>query len=148
MTEKLVLPETGTDGLVQLQEPAALKFAEKNDFQGELRRRVNDYFTSTGRRPRDCWQMYLKTAILFSLFAASYVVLVFVAQSWWQALPLAVLLGLATAGIGFNIQHDGGHHAYSDHPWINKLMAMTLDVIGGSSYVWHWKHAVIHHTYV
>ena len=24
---------------------------------------------------------------------------------------------------------------------------MTLDVIGGSSYIWHWKHGVYHHTY-
>lgn len=27
-------------------------------------------------------------------------------------------------------------------------MAMTLDMMGGSSYFWHWKHVVIHHTYV
>ena len=25
---------------------------------------------------------------------------------------------------------------------------MTLDLIGGSSYLWHWKHVVFHHTYV
>ena len=92
--------------------------------------------------------MYVKTAILLAWFAASYVLLVFVARTWWQALPLAILLGLATAAIGFNIQHDGGHHAYSTARWVNKLMAMTLDLIGGSSYVWHWKHGVFHHTYV
>jgi linoleoyl-CoA desaturase len=92
--------------------------------------------------------MYLKTAVILGLFAAPYVLLVFVAQAWWVALPLAVLLGLATAGVGFNVQHDGGHQAYSDRPWVNKLMALTLDVIGGSSYVWRWKHAVFHHTYV
>ncbi len=92
--------------------------------------------------------MYLKTAILVAVFAASYVLLVCAAQTWGQALPLAILLGLAAAGIGFNVQHDGGHQAYSNHPWVNKLMAMTLDVIGGSSYVWRCKHAVFHHTYV
>ena len=27
-------------------------------------------------------------------------------------------------------------------------MALTLDMIGGSSYIWHWKHDVVHHTYV
>jgi linoleoyl-CoA desaturase len=27
-------------------------------------------------------------------------------------------------------------------------MAVTFDLIGGSSYVWFWKHNVIHHTYV
>jgi fatty acid desaturase len=28
---------------------------------------------------------------------------------------------LFAAEIGFNIQHDGGHQAYSNVPWINKL---------------------------
>ena len=52
------------------------------------------------------------------------------------------------AGIGFNIAHDGGHGAYSKSLWINKLMAVTMDLVGVSSYVWFWKHAVIHHRYV
>jgi linoleoyl-CoA desaturase len=61
---------------------------------------------------------------------------------------LAVLLGLCAAEIGLNIQHDGGHRAYSRHPWVNRFMAMTLELIGGSSYLWRWKHGVFHHTYV
>ena len=126
----------------------ALKFGTNRAFQLELRRRVDEYFRVTGRRQRDCWQMYLKTAILIAALAVSYLLLVFAAHAWWQSLPLAVLLGFAAAAIGFNIQHDGGHKAYSDHSWINKLMAMSLDFIGGSSYLWHWKHGVIHHTYV
>ena len=68
-------------------------------------------------------------------------------HAWWLVLPLAVLLGLAMAAIGFNVQHDGGHDAYSEHKWVNKLMAGTLDLLGGSSYVWDWKHNSIHHTY-
>jgi linoleoyl-CoA desaturase len=55
---------------------------------------------------------------------------------------------LSMAGVGFNIQHDGGHGAYSRYGWINKLSAMTLDLIVASSYLWHWKHAIFHHTYV
>jgi len=128
--------------------PGKVKFDKNNGFQVELRRRVDEYFRSSGRRQRDCPQMYVKSAIIVACVAAAYVLLVFVAQTWWQALPLAILLGLATAGIGFNIQHDGGHHAYSDSPWVNKLMSMMLDLIGGCSYLWHWKHAVFHHTYV
>jgi linoleoyl-CoA desaturase len=125
-----------------------MKFGVSDGFHGELRRRVETFFRTTGRRPRDCWQMYVKTGILVAVWVASYLLLVLGAQAWWQALPLAVLLGLAAAGIGFNVQHDGGHQAYSNHPWVNRLMAMTLDVIGGSSYVWHCKHAILHHTYV
>jgi linoleoyl-CoA desaturase len=117
-------------------------------FQVALRRRVDRYFRSTGRRPHDCWQMYAKTAILLGGFAGSYLSLVFVAQSWASGLPLAILLGLLAAGIGLNVQHDGGHQAYSRFPHVNALMAMTLDLLGGSSYVWRWKHGIFHHTYV
>src|SRR3989449_9672294 len=80
--------------------------------------------------------MYVKTAILLGGFTVVYTLLVFVDQTWWQGLLLAVLLGLLAAGIGFNIQHDGGHQAYSNHPWVDKLMAMTLELIGGGSPPW------------
>ena len=99
----------------------SLKFEHDNAFQRELRRRVEEHFRTTGQRQRDCWQMYVKTAILVAGFAGSYVLLVFGAQTWWQGLLLAMLLGLFAAEIGFNIQHDGGHQAYSNLPWINKL---------------------------
>ena len=32
--------------------------------------------------------------------------------------------------------------------WVNRVMAMTMDLVGGSSYTWRWKHTVIHHRYV
>jgi linoleoyl-CoA desaturase len=135
--------------LAQIAQPRhAVKFGKNNEFQAELRRRIDGFFQRTGRRQRDLPRMYLKTAILLAAFAALYFLLVFVARTWWEGIPLAILLGLTTAGIGFNVQHDGGHQAYSDHAWVNKLMALTLDLIGGSSYLWHYKHGVYHHTYV
>jgi linoleoyl-CoA desaturase len=125
-----------------------LKFAPDTGFQRELRRRVEALVQAEHVQGRDCPRMYLKTAVILAVFGLSYYLLVFVASSWWSAVPLAVLLGIATAEIGFNIQHDGGHKAYSRHAWVNKLMAMTLDMVGGSSYVWRWKHVVFHHMYV
>ena len=124
------------------------RFGGDSGFQKELRRRVEDYFQSTGRRPRDCPQMYLKTAAVLAWLAGTYVLLVFVAQAWWQALPLAVALGLAMAAVGLNVQHDGGHHAYSRREWVNWLAARALDLLGASSYLWRWKHGVFHHTFV
>jgi linoleoyl-CoA desaturase len=124
-----------------------VKFGRDDSFHLEVKRRVEEFCRSTGRRERDCPAMYLKTAILLSCFAGSYLLLLFVVQTWWQALPLVILLGLTVAGIGFNIQHDGSHQAYSNYPWINKAAAMTMDLIGASSYLWHWKHPVFHHTF-
>ena len=91
--------------------------------------------------------MYFKTAVILGWLAASYTLLVFFATSWWLALPLVVSLGLSMAAVGFNIQHDGGHQSYSDRPWINRLMASSLDLLGGSSYFWARKHNVLHHNY-
>jgi len=127
--------------------PGELKFGVSDAFYGELRRRVDRYFSFTGRRRRDCPQMYVKTALLVGWLAASYLLLLFLAGTWWLALPLAISLGLSMAAIGFNVQHDGGHRAYSDHPWINTLMAFSLDLLGGILYVWARKHNSIHHSY-
>jgi len=135
--------------IVMTAEPAGgVKFDSDQGFLSVIRRRVDEYFRSTGRRQRDCPQMYLKSAIFLMWLSASYVLLVFVAQTWWQALPLAVALGLAMGAIGLNVQHDAAHHAISRYEWVNRLMALTLDLVGGSSYLWHWKHNVSHHTYV
>ena len=126
---------------------APLKFQTPDGFRRALRRRVDDYFASTGRKPRDCLQMYTKSAIVLSALAGVYVLLMIVPGPWWVAGPLAILLGLSTAVAAFNVQHDGGHGAYSEHRWINKLASLTLDLLGGSSYIWARKHNSIHHSY-
>jgi len=145
-----VKPKSGAsapDSQVLLRAALRLKFGASDGFDHELRQRVDRYFQNNGLGERDCPQMYLKTVLLLGWFVGSYALLVFCAGTWWQAVPLAISLGLSTASIGFNIQHDGGHHAYSNHRWINKLTALTLDLLGGSSYVWARKHNSIHHTF-
>jgi linoleoyl-CoA desaturase len=125
------------------------KFPKDNSgFFADLKKRVNQYFTETKKSERDCWQMYLKSAIIMAWMAASYVGLVFFAETWWQAVPLCFSLAAAMATIGMSIQHDGGHHGYSKYNWVNKIAALSMDFIGASSYLWHRKHAVFHHTYV
>jgi linoleoyl-CoA desaturase len=139
--------QLSADGALPTPKNGALKFGPGDDFQKMLKRRVDRYFRFTGLKPRDGASMYLKTAIVLSWLAASYILLVFVVSAWWLAIPLAISLGLSIAAVGFNIQHDGGHKAYSERKTINRLMAASLDLIGGSSYVWNHKHNTIHHTY-
>lgn len=126
----------------------SLKFNGNNAFHHELRHRISAEFKRMERSQLGNAKMYLKAAIILGVFALAYVSLVFIAANGWQALLLSVLLGVATAGIGFNIMHDGGHQTWSKHRWINRLMAMTADMVGGSSYVWQWKHGRFHHTWV
>jgi linoleoyl-CoA desaturase len=91
--------------------------------------------------------MYIKTAAILGWFGASYVWLVFGATSPWGLVGGCVSLGLAMAGIGFSVQHDANHGGYSERRLINRLLAWTLDVLGGSSYVWNWKHNIFHHSH-
>src|SRR5512132_1888633 len=80
-----------------------LKFAGSDRFIRELRRRVDAYFERTGKRRRDCPQMYFKTASILAWFFGAYFLLLFAVHTWWLIVPLAVILGLTMAAIGFNI---------------------------------------------
>jgi len=125
-----------------------LDFDPDMAFQKELQRRVDEYFEASDRPKRGGLRLYVKATLILAFFVASYLLLVFTAQNLWQGLPLVIVLGIMTALIGFNIQHDGGHQTFSPYAWVNRLAATTLDLLGVSSYVWHWKHTVIHHRYV
>ena len=123
------------------------RFSGGTEFYTELKRRVSEFFADGKRRERDCLRMYLKTAIILGGFVGTYLLLILWASTWWQIVPLVALLAVGIAAIGFNIQHDGGHQAYSDSAIVNRLMAWTMDLAGASSYIWHRKHDIIHHTY-
>lgn len=125
----------------------AITFPPSSQFRADIEAGVDAYFEKTGLPRRGVPRMFLKTATIFAWLGLSYVGLVFFAHSWYVALPLAISLGLAMAGVGFSIQHDGGHNAYSERRLLNRTMAWALDMLGGSSYFWHYKHNIAHHTF-
>jgi linoleoyl-CoA desaturase len=43
--------------------------------------------------------------------------------------------------------HDANHGAYSDHPFVNKLVSLSAEMLGMSGFRWRVKHNVWHHTY-
>ncbi|GEL69148.1 fatty acid desaturase family protein [Myxococcus virescens] len=123
------------------------KFLESGPFFQDLRARVEVHLGASGRSPRDLPRMYAKTVVILGWFAASYVWLLLGASGPWGAVAGCVSLGLAVAGVGFSVQHDANHGSYSVHRGINRILGWTLDVIGGSSYVWSWKHNIFHHSH-
>jgi linoleoyl-CoA desaturase len=125
----------------------AVRYPARTSFRDAVEAEVAAYFEREGISRHGSYAMWAKTAILALWLIGSYLALVFVAATAWQAALLATSLGCAMAGIGFNVQHDGGHRAYSSSPAVNRLMGFSLDVLGGSSYFWHYKHAIAHHTY-
>lgn len=122
------------------------RYLPHSPFHCELKKRVEAYFTERGISQQDAPGMRLKTAIILGWLAASWTLVTFFATEPWQVVLLCVSLGLCGAAIGFNIQHDGNHGGYSKNKALNAWTAFTLDVVGGSSYVWSWKHNVFHHS--
>ena len=123
------------------------KYPPHSDLRTALIDKVESYFAVSGRSRFGGPRMWMKTSILLAWAALSYLALMFLVDSWWQAALGAASLGLAVAGIGFNIQHDGGHRSYSSSRLWNRLTAWALDLIGGSSYFWNFKHNLLHHQY-
>jgi linoleoyl-CoA desaturase len=124
-----------------------VKFESDGGFYAEVKRRVREDFRASGLSERGGQSLYLKTATMLFWFAGSYALLVFAATAWWQGVLLSLSLALAMTGIGFSVQHDANHGASSDGPIVNRLLGFTLDLLGASSYMWHWKHNILHHTY-
>jgi linoleoyl-CoA desaturase len=89
-----------------------------------------------------------KTVVAFTIWAASWTVLMVVRPG--IALGRVALGGLVvgTVLIGFCVQHDANHGAYFRTRRLNHLMGWTADaMLGFSSYAWRVKHNVAHHTY-
>jgi linoleoyl-CoA desaturase len=127
---------------------ATPKFAtQKQSFHAELKKRINDYFAEHKISPTGNYKLYIKAAILLIGIVATYVHLVFFTPSEVWALLETALLGSLTAGIGFNIMHDGSHGSFSKSPFINRCAAITLGVLGGSPFMWNMKHNIVHHAY-
>lgn len=116
-------------------------------FHSVLKQRVNQYFQEKHIAPTGGWRLLTKGLLLFSLLATTYLVLLIVQPPTFWAMLLCALLGLLIATIGFNIMHDGSHGSFSKYAFINKLAALTLNMLGGSAFMWNQKHNVIHHAY-
>jgi len=81
--------------------------------------------------------------------AISYITLFFYLQYLWMnesSYTIALFYGVSMALIGLNVQHDANHGAASKNVWVNDLLGLGADFIGGSKWLWMEKHWT-HHAY-
>ncbi|MEM0999412.1 MAG: acyl-CoA desaturase [Bacteroidota bacterium] len=127
-----------------------IKFTSREgmDFHRELRERVNQYFKGKGlskNAPRIVW---LKTAVMISLYVLPFVAAqVFFADSPILYILMFVLMGLGMAGIGMNVTHDANHGSLSRNRRVNRLLGSLLYLIGVDKATWQQEHNVEHHTF-
>jgi linoleoyl-CoA desaturase len=128
---------------------AKISFNNSNAlFFNTLRERVDQYFEEKHISYTGNFKLYLKTIILVSILIACYTTLVFFTpESGWLSLLICAIMGFDMAAIGFNVMHDGAHGSYSKKKWVNDMMSYSLNMMGGSSFMWKQKHNINHHSY-
>lgn len=125
-----------------------ISFNNKNSvFFNALKEKVDIYFKSNNIKETGNYKLYLKTILLSVSALALYTILVFFTPPGWISVLLCCLMGLNLAGIGFNVMHDGAHGSFSTKTWVNELMGYSLNAMGGSVYLWKFKHNVNHHSF-
>ncbi len=127
---------------------AKLTYNNRNAFFFHaLKAEVDDYFTKNGIRKTGNWKLYLKAIILIPTAILIYITLLTGHLNLLTGILLSSLMGFTLSGIGFNIMHDACHGSYSTKKWVNELLGLTLNALGGNAFIWKQKHNIIHHTY-
>ncbi|MCB0552991.1 MAG: acyl-CoA desaturase [Phaeodactylibacter sp.] len=122
--------------------------ADHRKFMAELRQKVNNYFQERNISRFANRKMVIKTVALFTFFAVPYGILVSGQVSHpWLIITLWVLMGIATAGIGFSVMHDANHGAYSRNKTVNTILGYVMNLIGGNALNWRIQHNVLHHSF-
>jgi linoleoyl-CoA desaturase len=125
---------------------AVPKFQSAGLLAMALKECLREYERTTNLQ-RDATAYRRKIGLLLGWLLSSYIALMFLAATPWQLIGALTSLVLAAAAVSFNVMHDAAHGAASSRRAINRMLAMSLDLLGGSSYIWHWKHNVVHHTF-
>jgi linoleoyl-CoA desaturase len=125
-----------------------VSFNNKNSvFFNALKEKVDQYFKSNNIRETGNYKLYIKTILLLLSAISIYTILVFFTPSTWLSIVLCCLMGFNLAAVGFNVMHDGAHGSFSRKSWVNELMGYSLNAMGGSVYLWKYKHNVNHHSF-
>ncbi len=118
-----------------------------NSFYQDLKSSVEKYFSLNHVKKTGNWKLYTKALVLVPAAIVIYLFLLFAQVSLIPGILISGLFGFILASIGFNIMHDACHGSYSRKPWVNNIMGLSLNLLGGNAFIWKFKHNIIHHTY-
>ena len=121
----------------------------KEVFVKALRDNIYGYFKENNISKHANTEMYIKMVLAFVFWFAVYAVIIsdVLSHNLWLLFAAWSLLGFANIFIAFAIAHDAIHDAISSKPWVNQLLARSMDFVGGNSYLLRQMHGE-HHRWV
>jgi len=133
---------------VQVME-TVVRFSQNKDivFKKTLHRRVNEYFKLTGLSKNHNPSMVFKTIVMLSIYILPFILILTVSMPAWLAMIFYLIMGIGVAGIGMSVMHDGNHFGYSDNHRVNRIIGLTMNLLGADAYNWKIKHNKLHHVF-
>jgi len=127
----------------------SIKFNNKQrEFFKVLNQRVDNYFKSNSKTRFGEMPMIVKGVLMHIFYFAPYFLMLFGVISGNLGVFLGFLgMGVGMAGIGLGVMHDANHGSMSRFPWLNKIFAHSLNIVGGHTTNWQLQHNHLHHTY-
>ncbi|KAG0206300.1 sphingolipid delta-4 desaturase [Mortierella sp. GBA30] len=126
-------------------------FPEPTAFHKTVKTRVEGYFKTQGKDPKNRPEIWGRYALIFGSLIASYYAqffVPFVVSRTWLQIVFAVIMGFACAQVGLNPLHDASHFSVTHNPMVWKILGATHDFFNGASYlVWMYQHMLGHHPY-
>lgn len=124
-----------------------IKFVKPEGFEHAVRQLPEKIFQRAGDCISGGARILNKSIFIMAGFIISYLLMFWPYSSPAYALiPFFFFIQFSIL-MAFNIMHDGGHGTFSRSKKLNSLAAHSLDLLGGSSFLWKIKHNQNHHTY-
>jgi len=125
------------------------KFSKENqEFINELKSRINEFFKKNQVSKYGGWRIWAKVVVMAALYFLPYTLMVSgVVSHPGLVILMWSIMGFGMAGLGLNVMHDANHGALSKNKSVNHIMSYTMNIIGGSSFMWKLQHNVLHHSF-
>lgn len=104
---------------------------------------AKEYFSQQSIARSGNKALYRKAIVVISLFVCSYIAMLALPGTYnWL---LWIVHGFITVLLGFNVMHDGAHESFSQSRTLNRLAAISFNLIGSNRHYWAQKHNRNHH---
>jgi linoleoyl-CoA desaturase len=133
------------EGCAMNEQKMPLHEPEIGKFTHILSQRIHQFFRENDLPNKADAAMYLKIAMGFAYWIASYFLLCF---GQFGDLGFAVVYavhGFSHVFLILNVGHDANHHAISQNATVNRALSYTMDLCGINSYMWRILHHSAHH---
>lgn len=120
---------------------------ETSSFYTELRSSIDVYFIKNEISYRANKTLFLKIAIMFSIYLVSYFSIYLFNENVTALFLVYAFIGGWSVLLGLNIGHDAAHNAIFKKKSSNEMLLYIFEILGTNSYNWKNRHIGAHHVF-